>query len=461
MTLSIKKRFLYLFVSLLLLMTTITVSKIYFEAKRQIQELFDAELVQEAYLLLNITLVEFHGLMERPQGFDALQIESAIINNLHKYQKRILFQVWNANDVLIVRSDMAPDEPMMNVDGVFIDKIVNDTQWRVYSFFDEQSQVRIQVAQQYQRRNTLTSIILKQLVSSIIILLPLFVIVIYISVNKALLPFNKITQDIKLRAINSLEPISLSKVPDEIRSIVTALNSLFKRLQSAIDDIVVFTSNAAHELRTPLTTQKLHAQIAMETQDTATRNEALAEVMSGVTKSTQIVEQLLLLARLDPETEVQEHETADLSQLTQETISELVPFALEKNIEISLEADKPFIIMGKPSLLSVLVRNLVENAIRYTPEHGNVEVSILATTTQGQHNTQLQIVDSGPGIPASERENVFKRFYRGEQSNAVEGTGLGLAMVDRIAQIHRATITLSESKYRGLQVEVVFHPIKT
>jgi len=461
MTLSIKKRFLYLFISLLLLMTTITVSKIYFEAKRQIQEIFDAELVQEAYLLLNITLVEFHELMESPQGFDALKIRSSIINNMHKYQKRVVFQVWNANDVLIVRSDKAPDEPMMDVDGVFIDKTVNDKLWRVFSFFDEQSQVRIQIAQQYQRRNTLIGIILNQLVSSTIILLPLFIIVIYFSVSQALLPFNKITQDIKQRAINSLEPISLSKVPEEIHSIVTALNSLFKRLQVAIDDIVVFTSNAAHELRTPLTTQKLHAQIAMETPDAATRNEALSEVMSGVTKSTQIVEQLLMLARLDPETEVQQHDTSDLAQLTQETIGELVPLALEKNIDISLEADKAFNILGKPSLLSVLVRNLVENAIRYTPEHGKVDVSIVDNTDNGQHEIRLRIADSGPGIPAQERENVFKRFYRGESSNAVEGTGLGLAMVDRIVQIHRATISLSESKYQGLQVDVVFHAIKT
>ena len=113
--------------------------------------------------------------------------------------------------------------------------------------------------------------------------------------------------------------------------------------------------------------------------------------------------------------------------------------------------------MGKPSLLSVLVRNLVENAIRYTPEQGKVDISIFENIGQNNHKITLQIADSGPGIPPQQREDVFKRFYRGEQSNSTEGTGLGLAMVERIAQIHRATIKLSESKYQGLQVDIAFH----
>ena len=290
--------------------------------------------------------------------------------------------------------------------------------------------------------------------------MPLFIIVIYIGVNRALLPIKKLTQDIKQRAIHSLEPISLTQVPDEIHSIVTALNSLFQRLQTAINDIIVFTSNAAHELRTPLTTQKLHAQIAMEAQDTQTRNEALTEVMSGVTKSTQIVEELLMLARLDPETEVQEHDIADLNQITQDTIGELVPSALEKNIEISLDADKQFAIMGKSSLLSVLVRNLVENAIRYTPENGKVDISISEILGEDNQKVILQIADSGPGIPAQEREDVFKRFFRGAETSHIFGTGLGLAMVECIAQKHRASIKLGDSKYHGLQVDVAFHAIK-
>lgn len=457
MILSIKKRFLYIFISLLLVMVTIVVSRIYFEAKNQIQDLFDAELSQEAHLLLDIILLEYDELLAGNAGSEVLKIQSTRLKGLHKYQKRVFFQVWSADDTLVVRSDGAPDTPLIGLDGVFVDKMVNDKRWRVFSVVDDSSKVRIQVAQQFKRRNTLVGIILNQLVWSVVVLLPLFIVVIYISVNRALLPIKNIAQDIKKRAIDTLEPISLTQVPDEILPIVCALNSLFSRLQAAINDIIVFTSNAAHELRTPLATQKLHAQIAIEAPDTQTRNEALGEVMAGVNRSTQIVEQLLMLARLDPETDLQEHDIADLDQITQDTIGELVPQAMEKNIEISLDAGKQFTIMGKPSLLSVLVRNLVENAIRYTPEKGTVAVSLY----EDNHKVILQVADSGPGIPVHEREDVFKRFFRGEQSHHIEGTGLGLAMVDCIAQIHHATIELAESEYNGLQVKIAFQAAKS
>ncbi|MFV2056554.1 MAG: ATP-binding protein [Thiohalomonadales bacterium] len=456
MILSIKKRFLAVFLTLLTLMVTITVSKIYIDAKQQIRELFDAELAQEAHLILDITLAEYSELLSGREISEAIGVENTLLKNLHKYHNQIVFQVWNKKGQLIIRSADIPNTPMIDIDQVFVNKTIGDKRWRIYSVYDQDSNVRVQVAQHFQRRSTLIGVISKQLFWSIIILLPLFIPIIYLSVNRALAPFMQITRHIQQRAIHSLEPINVTQVPDEIRSIITALNSLFGRLRIAIDDIVVFTSNAAHELRTPLTSQKLHAQIALETKDPQIRQDALREVMSGVNHSTQIVEQLLMLARLDPEDDVQEHEVAELNEITQDRIAELVPLAFEKNIEMSLDADEKFAVLGKPPLLAVLVRNLVENAIRYTPENGKIDISIRHEPLK----IILQVADSGPGIPINERQNVFKRFYRGEKTGDTVGTGLGLSMVERIAQIHKATISLADSSYNGLQIEIAFLPAR-
>lgn len=269
-------------------------------------------------------------------------------------------------------------------------------------------------------------------------------------------PLRKIAEQIEHRQVDNLQPINMSRVPTEVEPMIRSINSLFQRLQHAIENIVLFTSNAAHELRTPLAVQKVHAQVAMQAKDESTRNEALREVVSGVNRATCLVEQLLTLSRLDPEGELKDEDTANLHIIAEEVTAELASEALQKNIEISLNIEDEALINGKTAMVSILVRNVVENAIRYTPERGTVEVNI----AEKDDKILLRVSDSGPGIQPEEYNKVFTRFYR-SPGITVDGTGLGLAMVQRIAEIHHAEIKLGQSRFGGLQLDILFDAART
>jgi len=223
----------------------------------------------------------------------------------------------------------------------------------------------------------------------------------------------------------------------------------------AYDNIRLFTANAAHELRTPLAALKVHSQVALRSGDDDERQAAMLRVERGVDRATSLVEQLLTLARLEPEAAISEKKNVHLHSLAEELIAELAPMAIKKNIEVSLNDADCCVVMGNPGMLGVLIRNLVENAIRYTPPSGRVEVTLVSVN----HTVRLRVADSGPGIPESEREKVFTRFYRGsehEGENRENGTGLGLAIVERICELQHARIELGESYLQGLQVDVFF-----
>ena len=194
----------------------------------------------------------------------------------------------------------------------------------------------------------------------------------------------------------------------------------------------------------------------MQATDNAIRKEALHEVVLGVNRATSLVEQLLTLSRLDPEGALKDDDVANLYKITEDKLAELTPYALDKAIEISLDFKESTLVNGKEAMLTILVRNIVENAIRYTPNHGIVEVQLRPVDGK----VLFSVKDSGPGIPVEEQQNVFLRFYRGKGNTTQEGSGLGLAMVHRILEIHNAEIQLGTSPFGGLQVDVFFNPAK-
>jgi two-component system sensor histidine kinase QseC len=236
---------------------------------------------------------------------------------------------------------------------------------------------------------------------------------------------------------------------------ISALNDLFGRMQKAIENITLFTANAAHELRTPLAVQKLHAQVALQSTTEEGRNEALNEIVHSVERATSLVDQLLTLSRLDPHGELSKDDCVNVCDVTESVLADLAPTTIAKHIELGLDAPEDCKVRGRVGLINILVRNLVENAIRHTPDGGKIDVSVHAS---GGYTT-LTISDNGPGIPAEEREYVFERFYR-SQDNEQIGTGLGLSMVKRIIEIHNAEIRLSDSELGGLRVEIQFELAK-
>ena len=297
---------------------------------------------------------------------------------------------------------------MSNEPEVFVDREINGKRWRVYAINNEEKTIQVQVAQRQTKRNELSASISRRLITSMALVLPVLAILIFVTVGKALRPLNEIADEIADRQSENLEPIRVVNAPIETHAMIAALNELFKRLSEAIENITLFTANAAHELRTPLAVQKVHAQIALQSKDEETRNEALNEIVHSVERATSSVEQLLTLSRLDPHGELNKDDYVDIVKAIENVMADLAPTAIEKDIDISLNAAGKRKVCGREGLINILVRNLAENAIRYTPEGGKIEVDV----HESDDKLILRIADNGPGIPPEEREQVFERFYR-------------------------------------------------
>lgn len=284
-----------------------------------------------------------------------------------------------------------------------------------------------------------------------IIVLPFFILITWFAISIGLKPIHQVKHAIKNRAADKLEPIDLSGIPDEIAPLVQALNDLFMRLQMAFENERRFTADAAHELRTPLAALMTQAQVAMRSTDDADRQNALSNVVIGVNRATHLVQQLLILARLDPAAHIHDRKLVQLTPLVQTVIKELYPMASQKKISLGLDIQSDVMTYGIETQLSVLVRNLLDNAIRYSPN--NTEILVVINKTSAF--SFLQILDHGPGIPTEQQRLVLQRFYRIPGSGEV-GSGLGLSIVHRIAEVHGAIVILKNRDNGGLHAEVQF-----
>lgn len=450
---SIRQRLLWTLLSATLMVWVGTAIKNYYDNRREIAELFDAQLAQSARALLALSAHEMYEqlpFIAQSQGYTR-NLPERIKRQAHKYEQHLAFQIWSGDGILVALSDSAPTDPLAGAPDIFSDQVIKGHRWRVYALVDPEKKLQVQVGERYDHREQLSDDVALRLLAAVVLSLPVLALMIWFGVSYAMRPLNRVTRAVAARQLDNLEPINNRRVPEETKPLVDALNDLFARLQTALDDILHFTADAAHELRTPLAALKTHAQVALRAIDEPTRTEALRELIHGVDRATSLVEQLLTLARLDPEATQLSDETADLQEVAQNVLSELATDAVKKEIDISLDARCRGIVTGKQLMLTVLVRNLVENAIRYTPRNGQVEVSVF----EDQHEIVLRVSDSGSGIPPEEREKIFKRFYRVLGSGA-PGSGLGLSIVQRIAEIHRARVVLGESKFGGLKFDVYF-----
>ena len=249
-----------------------------------------------------------------------------------------------------------------------------------------------------------------------------------------------------------LKPVDLESVPKEIEPLVMELNSLFRRLQDAFDREKRFTADAAHELRTPLAALNTHTQVALRADTPEERRQALLKVLAGVNRGTHVVQQLLTLSRMVPEAGINEPTKMDMVKEAAEIAAQLAPEAISKNIDLELIAPDKAMMMGNPTAIGILIRNLVDNAIRYSPEDGEIKIKV----SELDNHVILEVIDTGPGIPEELRERVFERFYR-VVGNKATGSGLGLGIVQQIAKLHDAKIELrTPENGKGLNFTVTF-----
>lgn len=418
----------------------------------EVAELLDAELAQTARVLSQITgTVHFPG----SDGIGTLGSLPRLAPTLeHPYESKISFQFWRGGE-LISTFGGAPPGPLADSMG-FSDRQVGDARWRVYGLASGPPDEILYVAQSYAIRQELIGFLTVHALQPILWSLPLTVLLIWFSVSDGLRPLSRLAGAIGKRSAERLAPIDESAVPIEIQPLTNALNRLMEQLDQALAEERRFASDASHELRTPLAVIRTHAQVAKRSKDPVERDEALQGLIGGVDRASHLCSQLLVLARLDPEAADRVHHAASLAEAVQRAVADKESLALAKPLELDqwLPEDDLCVVAVDPAALEVLVSNLLDNAIKYTPRGGRVRV----VAERRDQAIVLGVTDSGPGIPVADRGRVMERFYR--QKSTVPGAGLGLSIVQRICELYGAEIALLDGDGgQGLRFEVSFQTL--
>ena len=323
--------------------------------------------------------------------------------------------------------------------------------WRVFTLYAGGKM--IQVSQSLEARKNLGIKMALRSIRPLVAGALFLVILVLISVNCGLSSLIRVTAAVAARTPGSLEPIRVKRLPSEVVPLVDCINNLLERLRHAFDTQSRFIADAAHELRTPLAVIQLQAHNLKRTTLEEERSEAQSQLMAGVNRASHMVSQLLALARLELEWGQAAPETIALDELVAEVVEDQKGLAAEKGVVLALAAE-PVIIVGGPDAVRVLVSNLVDNAVRYTPPAGAVTVAV----RRQERCAVLEVCDTGPGILPCDRERVFERFHR-LPGSANGGSGLGLSIVQSALDRLAGTITLADGTGgKGLRVTVSFPP---
>jgi len=460
----------FLLINLLLaitITTTLTAIGNYYLDQKDIQEHLDSLMAVSA---LSYQALLGEDLHQRPLA----KIQEALETIPQKidtyYQKRFLneeppenyldkfnFQVWTNGGKLLLHSSSAPKIPLTSeVDG-FSDKKISNQDWRVFTTYNDKAGIRTVLAERYDTRNELGHRIAQDDLYIMLLTFPLSGLLIWIIIGRGLDSLDKVAEEVANRAPSHLEPVDLHEVPEEIKPVIDELNKLFFRLKEGFEREKRFAADAAHELRTPLAALKTQAQVALHSNDIEEKNQALQKLIASVNRSTHIVQQLLTMSRLVPEAaHMEEKDEVNLSRLTREILAMLAPAAVEKQIDLEFESDEENLtIYGNSTALGILIRNLVDNAIRYCNEHGRIIVRL----AKRQNEIMLEVSDNGPGIPSELQPRVFERFFR-VLGNKSPGSGLGLAIVQQIAELHGGRLMMDTPKEGTGLIVRFFLPIK-
>jgi two-component system OmpR family sensor kinase len=361
-----------------------------------------------------------------------------------------MVQVWTADGLRVFQSARRAALPQRAVLG-FSDVQANGSTYRVFSM-QTRTQV-IQVAQDMAARREMARSLALRTVAPIVVLAPLLMLVAWAVVNSSLAPVQRVRRQVAMRQADDLSEVGARDLPEEIRPLVNELNLLFARVRQAFEAQKSFVADAAHELRSPLAALKLQLQGLQRAPDDAARERAVQRLHAGIDRATRLVEQLLVLARHQSgSTVATPAQPVALAEVARLAVADAMPLAQARRIDLGVPATDEGQTDGHAEALRILMRNLLDNALKYTPEGGTVDLSI---RREGA-SLVLAVEDSGPGIPVEERERVLDRFHRVPGTEA-PGSGLGLPIVKAIAEMHGAALRLEQSqRLGGLRAEVAF-----
>ena len=455
---SLQARLLAVVLSLVLLIWAAASATVWFDARHELDELLDAHLAQAAALLVaqqpRLLGHESDDDMGDGEGEGALEDAAP---ELHRYAPRVAFQVFHEGR-LSLRSRNAPLQPMVGEEqgfrtGLRSVQIAGET-WRVFASHGAERDVQVYVAEQQRSRGEILMALLRGAFGALLLALPLLAATVWWAVRRGTRPLRELSRTLAQRAPDALEPVQLRDTPSEMEGLLLALNQLLQRSQAMMAAERRFTADAAHELRTPIAAIRAQAQVAQgaqRQQDSAGQTAALQATLQGCERASRLVEQLLTLARLEHEGQcLLPGQPVDLALLAREVAAELAPTALQRGQDLSLDCSGPCTVPGNPALLAVLIRNLLDNALRYSPDGARIELQLRGAAGR----VELQLADSGAGLDEAQLARLGERFFRALGSPQ-PGSGLGWSIVRRIAEAHRARISVGRSAaLGGLEVRV-------
>jgi two-component system OmpR family sensor kinase len=443
----------------------------YFDTKREIGELFDLQLKQLAYSTRIDDLIR-----GRVPSVNGAPVDHAV------GVSEIVTQIWDRDGVLVYYSRPGTGLPVPATEG-YADVVQNGRAWRVYTHVEGRH--ALQVAHALDERREIAAQTALRTLLPLAALIPFLGVLIWYAVGRGLLPLETMSRAVGKRQPDAMAPLAETGLPEELRPLAGSLNALLARLDDALNAQRRFTADAAHELRTPLAALKLQAELVERAPDAAARGAAVAALKGGVDRASHLVEQLLAMARLEPEALEKSFGACDLVALARDAIVARAVLADRKRVDLGLARAADVAVRGDAASLSMLLANLLDNALRYTPEGGRIDVAL---DDEAGHAV-LSVADTGPGIQPAARERVFDRFHRGGDDagaatdirgpaaygatpgpsatasgtasalppTTATGSGLGLSIVKRIADAHGAVITLDDNgPAGGLIVRVRF-----
>lgn len=440
---SLQARLLLAVLTLVLLAWASAAALTWHEAEDEVGDLLDAHLAQTAALLRLQPLDP-----QNPLGEDLLSEAP----QLDKHQTRVVFQLWHA-DQLLTRSRNAPNAPLTDRQKRgFADSRVDGKTWRVFVAPGNESDTRMLVGERQSARQDIVMASVTSMLKPLAWALPLLALGIWWVVRGSVRPLRQLGRDVATRQPQSLAPLETKGVPPEVLPLVAALNALFERMAELLTAERQFTADAAHELRTPIAGIRMQAQVAQGATQDAERAAALDATVRGCDRATRLVEQLLQLARLDAESNGAASASTDLTEVARAVVHDLQPLAQARAQQVELDLTGPTPVSLPEPLARVLLRNLLDNALRYSPEGGRVTVGVHRVGTA----VAWRVEDSGPGLEPAEMARLGERFFR-VLGTGQSGSGLGWSIVQRIARLHGLRVQVDRSPaLGGLRVRITW-----
>jgi two-component system, OmpR family, sensor histidine kinase QseC len=439
---SLRRRLLTLLLASVVVAWAATTLLTYNHAHHELDELLDAHLARSARLLL------------AQEGDELEEIRVGDSADAGPYGQEVVLQVWRDGRVLALRSAGAPAGRLSPVESGFSDATVDGRHWRVFSGWDVERQVLVQVAEDHALRERLLAHYTLSGLPALLFGVPLLGVLVWLVVGAAVRPLAHLGHEVSRRGPGDLRPLPDDGIPMEVTPLVDRLNALFERISASMQAERRFTSHAAHELRTPIAAIRAQAEVARDGIDSAAREVALAHVIEGCDRAARLLNQMLLLARIDERASQDGPATSRLDQAAARVIADLAPAALDAGVAIELVSDEAVSVVADGALLEVLLRNLIDNAVR----HGGPPGPVTVRCTQGPDGARLEVADCGAGVDDGELAQLGRRFYRASSAHG-PGSGLGLSIVHRIAEGCGGTVRYRRgSDGRGFVVEVRLPP---